>query len=328
MEITRRELFHVGAAAGLGIAGLGAVCQASPATAATPRKRQLRLAHLTDIHIQPELDATQGLEACFRHVQTLTDRGQDAADMIVTGGDTIMDALEAGMDRTKAQWSLWNKAKKNHCGLDVKSVIGNHDVWGWTKSKANTKGDEPLYGKQWACDEFGRATPWESFDRAGWHIVLLDSTFPYKESYIGKLDDAQWDWLERDLDKTPASMPVLLVSHIPILSVYPVAVTKAVAGPDGRPDIEVAGNLVHTDFERFQKLFAKHRNVKACISGHLHIVEQIDYGGVRFLCNGAVSAGWWRGLHRGTDFGYSLVDLFDDGTVESTYVAYGWHAKA
>jgi Icc protein len=328
MALTRRELLRIGSAASVGLTGLGGIAYGAEASAAPTRKRQLRIAHLTDIHIQPELEAARGLESCFVHVQSLSDRGQDSADMILTGGDTIMDSLAAGMDRTKLQWSLWNKARKDHCSLDIKSIIGNHDVWGWDNPKAGTNGDEPLYGKKWACDEFGREKPWESFDRGGWHIVLLDSTFPFKQSYIGKLDDTQWDWLERDVASVPASTPILLASHIPILSVHPVASTKAVAGPDGRPDIEVVGNLIHTDFDRFQKLFIKHRNVKACISGHLHIVEQIDYGGVRYVCNGAVSAGWWRGLHRGTDFGYSLVDLYDDGTVESTYVTYGWTARA
>ena len=31
--------------------------------------------------------------------------------------------------------------------------------------------------------------------------------------------------------------------------------------------------------------------------------------------------------HRGTDFGYAVVDLHDDGTVESRYVPYGWTAR-
>jgi Icc protein len=328
MTPTRREFLGITALAGLGLDAVASPVRAAEPSVAGSRKRQLRIAHLTDMHVQPELEAARGLESCFAHVQTLAERGLAPADMILTGGDTIMDSLAADMGRTKTQWSLWKKAKSDHCSLDIKSVIGNHDVWGWTQSRANTKGDEPLYGKKWACEEFGRALPWESFDKAGWHVVLLDSTFPHKDSYIGKLDDAQWDWLEQDLASIPATVPILLVSHIPILSAYPVAVTKPVVGPDGRPDIEVAGNLVHTDLERFQKLFAKHKNVKACISGHLHVVEQIDYGGVRYLCSGAVSGGWWRGLHRGTDFGYSLVDLYDDGTVESTYVAYGWQARS
>jgi Icc protein len=41
-----------------------------------------------------------------------------------------------------------------------------------------------------------------------------------------------------------------------------------------------------------------------------------------------VAAGWWRGLHQGTDYGYALVDLFDDGTVACRYVPYGWKTQA
>jgi hypothetical protein len=82
------------------------------------------------------------------------------------------------------------------------------------------------------------------------------------------------------------------------------------------------------DGARFHKLFATRPNVKACVSGHMHLVEQLDFGGVAYFCNGAVSAGWWKGTHRGTDFGYALVDLHDDGTVERRYVPYGWTARS
>jgi len=127
----------------------------------------------------------------------------------------------------------------------------------------------------------------------------------------------------------PAATPVAIVSHIPILSVHPLASAEASEpGKDGKPSFALSGGFVHVDHPRFQKLFAKHPNVKTCLSGHLHIVERIEFGGVSYLCNGAVSANWWKGKHRGTDFGYAVVDLHDDGTVESRYVPYGWTARA
>lgn len=320
--LTRRSFVQAG------FAGLAAApVLAAPNAAAT--RRPLRIAHLTDIHVQPELESAKGLAACFAHVQSLAERGDAPVDLIVTGGDTIMDCMEADHARTQTQWDLWKKVKADACSLDVKSVVGNHDVWGWTKSKAKTKGDEPRYGKQWACEQFGRPLPYESFDRGGWHIVLLDSVFPHEDGYIGKLDDAQWDWLEKDLAVVPAATPVAIVSHIPILSVHPLASAAAgEAGKDGKPSFALSGGLVHVDHPRFQQVFAKHANVKACLSGHLHIVERIEFGGVSYLCNGAVSAGWWKGQHRGTDFGYAVVDLHDDGTVASRYVPYGWTARA
>jgi hypothetical protein len=298
------------------------------------RSRRLRIAHLADIHLQPELQAARGLAACFAHVQTrhaaasggIVGNEVDGGppDLIITGGDTIMDALEADMARTKLQWELWRKVKADHCGIEMHSVVGNHDVWGWARAKAGTTGTEPLYGKRWVCDEFGRDLPYTSFDRGGWHIVLIDSIFPNEQGYIGRLDDAQWDWLERDLAAVDPATPVIIFSHIPILSATPLAV----AGPSapGTTGIQVPGGRIHVDGDRFQTLFARRRNIKACASGHMHLIEQLDYQGVRYLCNGAVSAGWWKGRNRDTDFGYAVVDLFDDGTVERRYVPYGWTA--
>lgn len=315
---------------GAAAAGIGAAAF-SPrlAVAADTPTRRLRIAHLTDIHVQPEREASRGLAACFAHVQAPGDALPGGPpDLVITGGDTVMDAMDADEARTRLQWDLWRKVRADHCSLEVKSVLGNHDVWGWGKSKAKTTGDEPLYGKRYACEQFGRALPYESFDRGGWHIVLLDSTFPHEESYVGRLDDAQFDWLARDLAAVPATTPVLVVSHIPILSVYPLATGAANVEKNGRPGFQVSGQLVHTDHARLQALFAKHRNVKACLSGHLHVVERVEHAGVRYFCNGAVSSGWWRGLHRDTDFGYAAVDLFADGTVEARYVPYGWTAQA
>ena len=40
-----------------------------------------------------------------------------------------------------------------------------------------------------------------------------------------------------------------------------------------------------------------------------------------------MSASWWKGKHRGTDFGYAVVDLHEDRTVVSRYVPYGWTAR-
>ena len=331
MPLTRRELLASSIAAGT--AAMPSWATAAPPPPATPRRRVLRIAHLTDIHVQPELEAAKGLAACFGHVQSLPERmGIDAPDMIVTGGDTIMDAMDADMARTRLQWELWRKLKADHCGRELHSVVGNHDVWGWGKAKAGTTGDEPLYGKKWVCDEFGRDRPYTSFDRAGWHIILLDSIFPFAQSYIGRLDDAQWEWLERDLAAVAAATPVIVFSHIPILSATGLATAApqpvAEATEPQVPALEVTGKILHVDGARFHKLFATRPNVKACVSGHMHLVEQLDFGGVAYFCNGAVSAGWWKGRHRGTDFGYALVDLHDDGTVERRYVPYGWTARS
>ena len=67
----------------------------------------------------------------------------------------------------------------------------------------------------------------------------------------------------------------------------------------------------------------QHPNVKAALSGHTYLLDRVDYNGVAYLCNGAVSGNWWKSdTHYQTKAGYALIDLFDDGSVERTYLMY------
>jgi Icc protein len=321
------------------LAGLGAVAAAAmlPAWAASPamaqggvlgrapRKRALRLAHLTDIHIQPELAANEGFSACLKHLASQSDK----PELILTGGDTIMDGFEADEARTKLQWDLWSKAIKNEAPAPVASALGNHDIWAWNKGKSKTKGTEPAWGKKWACEVFAQDRPYRSFDKNGWHIVILDSTHVDAKDangYIARLDDAQFDWLSSDLAAVNAATPVLVLSHIPIVSVIPIVNSKR---DDKAPSNFTVGNsLIHDDAVRIKNLFAKHRNVKLCLSGHLHLLDRVEYNGVTYICGGAVCGQWWKGDHAECAAGYGLVDLFDDGTFDHSYVTYGWKPRA
>lgn len=324
-DLNRRELLKtsLGAAAvAAGLSATSATMAGEPSGKRTSnhhRKRALRIAHLTDVHVQPELAAGQGMAACLRHVQSLPDK----PDIIFNGGDAIMDSLRQDKARTKLQWDLWKKVLKDECSLPIVHCIGNHDVWGWTKSKSGCTGAEDMYGKKWAIDEFGIPHRYRSFDRAGWHFIVLDSIYPDGEGYRGRLDETQFEWLAHDLKSTPRTTPVLVLSHIPILS--------AAAYFDGAceksGDWEVPGAWVHIDARRIKDLFTKHPNVKVCISGHLHLVDRVDYNGVTYLCNGAVSGNWWKGRHQEFEEGYALVDLYADGTFDRSYVDYGWEAK-
>ncbi len=334
-------------------ADTGAAAAATTATAG--RKRLLRVAHLTDIHVQPERAADQGLIACLHHVQS----HKDKPDVIFTGGDTIMDAMAKPFDRTKLQWDLWHGLLKQECSLPVFSAVGNHDIWGWNKKRSQTTGQEPQWGKKWATEALRLDRPYHSFDRAGWHFVFLDSVAPAPvdpdaasddaaaaaaaadtprarrraaagkppkgpKQYIARLDDEQFAWLAGDLAAVDPKTPTMVVSHIPIFSV---AVMMG-GNVDQEGDVRLPMGGMHTDYRRIRQLFREHPNVKLAVSGHLHLQERIDFGGVSYLCNGAVSGGWWKGKNMNEcDNGYALVDLYDDGSFDSQYVHYGWVAK-
>jgi 3',5'-cyclic AMP phosphodiesterase CpdA len=285
-------------------------------------KRVLRLAHLTDLHIQPELAAAKGVAACLHHMQSLADK----PELVLTGGDTIFDCMAADAARTRLQWDLWQSVIKAECSLPIESCLGNHDVFGWDKRASKTSGSEPEWGKRWACDIFGIEKPYRSFDRAGWHFVVLDSTFPNdKNHYEARIDDAQWDWFCSDLAAVPPTTPVLVLSHIPILSA---SALFDWGGTSSDKDLVISRGLVHIDVTRFRDLFWKHPSVKLCLSGHLHLRDRCDYNGVTYLCNGAVSGNWWKGDHQQTKAGYAVIDLFDDGSFTSDYIDYGWQAQS
>ncbi|MDP3462411.1 MAG: hypothetical protein Q8S18_06455 [Bacteroidales bacterium] len=45
-----------------------------------------------------------------------------------------------------------------------------------------------------------------------------------------------------------------------------------------------------------------------------------------FITGGAVSARWWRGLNRGLQEGFMLLNLDNTGEIDWRYVDYGWEA--
>lgn len=316
-------------AAGLA-ASAATACGLNPPEAHEP---VLRLAHLTDMHLLPYAGATEGFALALRSLQAL----DPAVDAIVNTGDCIMDALAASKDEALTQWQAFHQVLEQECSLPIYHCVGNHDVWGWGLDNPQIRSD-PLYGKQMALTQLGLAQGYYSFDLGGWHFVVLDSTHPRlsaesPEPYIGLLDREQFDWVVSELDRTPNTTPICLVSHIPIL-----AACELLDGPNECRDRRCNNSLyeenyadnwrlpgawVHIDARRMRRLFLQHRNVRLCLSGHAHQVERLEYLGVTFLCDGAVSGNWWRGPYMDFPPGYVVVNLHSDGTAQEQFVAYG-----
>ncbi len=283
---------------------------ATPVSVIANRKKALSIAHITDIHIKPGLKAPKRLATCFQHIQSLPGK----IDLILNGGDTIMDALSRDRSTVKKQWNVWNSILQDECVLPMENCIGNHDIWG-----AGEKNDI-LYGKSWAMDTLQLDTRYRSFDRNGWHFIILDSIHarPDGSWYIGKLDEEQFDWLQKDLKRVDPATPVLVMSHIPVLS--------STAFFDGNQALgdnwQIPHANMHTDAHQIVDLLHQHPNVKVCLSGHLHLLDRVAYKGITFLCNGAVSGNWWNGAYKGTKAGYALLDLYNDGSFDHAYVSY------
>jgi len=71
--MNRRELIkRIGV---LGLTGAGALTARPAGLTGTAKKKVLRFAHLTDVHVEPELRAAEGLAACLHAIVDLYDDG-------------------------------------------------------------------------------------------------------------------------------------------------------------------------------------------------------------------------------------------------------------
>lgn len=286
-----------------------------PATsiAEDSKKKSIRFAHLTDIHIKPGLIPEKGMAMAFQHAQ------QQKIDFIMNGGDAINDALGADKQKTQQQWDLFKLLLQKENSLPIYHTIGNHDVWGWFIKNDRPEKD-PLYGKIWVTETLELKKRFYSFKKDKWNFIVLDSTQLNPEGgYIGKVDEEQLIWLQETLAKIPATEFVCIVSHIPILAIC-AGLFFNKNEPNG--DLLIKRNLMHTDFLILKKLFIQYPQIKVCISGHIHLQDEVKYLGIQYFCNGAVSGNWWNGSFQEFSPAYAVMELFNDGTVKRTIISY------
>jgi 3',5'-cyclic-AMP phosphodiesterase len=264
--------------------------------------------HLTDTHIQPELNAGVGCRKCFEQVAT------ESADFVIHGGDHVFDAMEVGRSRAEMLLSLYIETQRV-IGKKVYHTIGNHDCFGIFRT-SGVDPQSPGFGKQLYIERFG--APFYSFDHKGIHFVVLDSIgITPDRSYEGRIDPAQIDWLKRDLAALPPGQRIIISTHIPLvtaLSCYePVEWTRT---PHNWTNIvnarEVLGIL-------------RGYRVVAVLQGHGHVAETITLNGIPFITGGSVCGADWRGSFLGTPEGYMLVTV-DGDRVSTRYTTYGFRS--
>ena len=277
-------------------------------------KRSLRVAFMTDMHVKPVKEIEEGTSRAFRNVHKQKD-----IDFIINGGDSIMDALAIDKTGTQQQWAVLQGILAKENKLPIYHCIGNHDVWGWFIKEDRPETDA-LYGKAWVLQELRMPNRYYRFQKNKWHFIVLDSTqLNQAGGYIGKLDDEQLNWLQKELDIIPKDEFICIASHIPILSIC-AGLFFDKTEPNG--DLKIQRNLMHTDFLSLKKLFLKYPNIKVCLSGHIHLQDELDYLGIKYYCNGAVSGNWWKGSFQEFAPAYAIIEFGDDGTSNRTIINY------
>ncbi len=250
----------------------------------------------------------EGLRATIRQAQG------EGVDMILQGGDLLAEAFVTPRERVAPQIEGVTRILKEEVKVPIYHAIGNHDIWGWDKAESHTTGSEEGWGKAWYMQALGMEKPYYSFDRNGWHFVVLDNIQPYKEKdYTAKLDSDQYSWLKKDLEAN-SEKPTVILSHAPILSVGAFFDGSFTTG-----DWVVSHSVMQIDAQRLKNLFRKNPQVKLALSGHTHLYDQALYNGVLYANGGAVSGAAWYSNNQDTPPGYNLVKLYRDGRAEVEY---------
>ncbi len=303
----------------LSLATLAAAAHTLPASAPAPAVSpgSLKLVFFTDTHIQPELQAGEGTALAMQKIRSLK------PDLCIQGGDHCFDLAAVPRDRSLMLLDLYTKTEQTLNGIPIHHVIGNHDVFGRVPSTGVQPAD-PLYGKKAFEQRFNTKT-YRSFDEKGYHIILLDSIqiTPERE-FDAMIDPVQLAWLAADLAATPAGTPMIVVSHVPLVSAapqYSLPDDKAAKAAAYQALTNLHGFLVG-NARQVIDLFEGHR-VIAVLQGHTHINETVFWRDVPYITSGAVSGNWWRGSRWGTPEGFTVLEL-GAGAVHWRYETYGW----
>ncbi len=267
---------------------------------------------VTDTHLQPELNAAQGCEMAFKKARILK------ADFAMQGGDHVFDAMNVSKERADSIFDLYGKTEQD-LGMKVYHTCGNHDCFGISSKGAIPQGDQN-YGKKMFEERFGRA--YYSFDHKSVHFIVLDSVQPNPDAsgYTGHIPQEQIDWIADDLGKLPPRTPVLVATHIPLVTAVGSYLSLS---PDHRT---TRGSLSVDNSEVVLKIFDKH-NVIGVLQGHTHVWEQVTWHGIPYVTGGAVSGNWWKGTRLGTSEGFTVVRI-QDGKMDIRYETYGFKSVA
>lgn len=280
--------------------------------------RSFRFVHFTDIHVQRERDGDKGFAAALRAAENLRPR----PDFILTGGDMVFDVLEIGADRSRLLFELYKKVIADNTSLPVYNTLGNHDVFGWHEKSGATPATAG-YGKAMAMEYFNWSQTYHRFDHKGWRFFTLDNIQPGDRTsrypYQGYIDGPQMEWLKAELAATDPKMPIIFCEHIPMVTVTNYDDQALIQDKEWR----ISNAFVCGDAPTRLKLY-EGKNVRLCLSGHIHQRDRIEFAGPTFINDGAVCGGWWRGPNHGTQEGFGIIDCHTDGTFTHQYHDYGW----
>jgi 3',5'-cyclic AMP phosphodiesterase CpdA len=272
-------------------------------------KGSIHLVFYTDVHARTEWNTPDALALAADAINA------QKADIVIAGGDLITDGFQSSAATVAPRWDAYMKMHHD-IKTDVYPAIGNHDFVAAIPADGSPASENPraIY-----LDRMGLDRTYYSFDAVGYHFIILDSVQITRDEYKyrGIIRPRQLQWLREDLSVVAKKKPIVLVTHIPLLTSFFNASEGATYA--------ASPNRVVVNNRETLKLFDKH-NLVLVLQGHLHVAEMIRWQNITFITGGAVCGKWWRGQWYGTEEGFYDITLTEN-RVESTYIDYGWEAK-
>jgi hypothetical protein len=263
---------------------------------------------LTDCHLQPELDGVHGTDLAMQEARKIK------ADFAIQGGDHVFDALGVSKAKATQLFDQYGKTEQD-IGLKVHHTLGNHDIFGvYTASGVPTT--DPAYGKKMYTDRFGPT--YYSFEHKSVRFLVLDSVgITEDRGYEARMDDDQLAWLGKELAAVSVGQPIVVVTHIPLVTAVPSYTIPTPQAARGNGFVNGPAAI---------KLLEGH-NVLAVLQGHTHVNEEVVWHGVPYITSGAVCGNWWHGTRLGTPEGFTVVTIAG-GKLSTRYVPTGFKSVA
>lgn len=269
----------------------------------------LRLVYYTDIHARTEWETPA---AMMRAADAINAQN---SDIVLNGGDLIADGFQSSATSVEPRWDAYMKMHRA-IDSDVYPAIGNHDLVAAVPEDGSVPAENPrsVYLQHMGLDQ-----TYFSFNAVGYHFIILDSIHLTDDKYLyhGTIWPEQLEWLKRDLASVSKATPIVLVTHMPLLtSFFTAAYGSTFAAPPNRVVVNNRDVL---------KLIEAY-NIILVLQGHMHVKEMIRWKNATFITGGAVCGKWWRGSWYGTPEGFNLITLTGN-RIDWEYLGYGWSAR-
>lgn len=279
--------------------------------------RSFKIGTYNDVHLCTEIPTS--VLTFSSNIDMLNEK---ELDLLINLGDCIMDGSTHSEQKVANDWRRFTDIAMHKSKHETVHVPGNHDFFSWVKK---------IQSHSIETDEAFQRLKMQEIQikelNEDWLLIALNSSqkselYP-ERGYDAKFSENQFKELRKILERNASlSKPkyVLIATHIPILTVTSFMDRRQTSS---QRQYELPNNHMHSDSYDIVQLLSTYEQVKLCISGHQHMVDEVVYNGIKFVCCGSLCGQWWsKETYRGHASGNMFFELYENGNTSHHYEAF------